>query len=73
MCTMDGPSETRPPSAEQPGFSRSIDWYAQGQGRVVEVNGIRLTVRLVDRKGRKARIAITAPPNSVFADLDSDS
>ncbi len=58
---------------KQAEFSRSIDWYAVGHGRVVEVNGVWMTVRLVDRKGRKARIAVTAPPNAVFTDLDAGS
>ena len=40
--------------------SRSIDWYAQGVERVVTLAGVRLTVRLVERKGRRARIAIMA-------------
>lgn len=37
----------------------SVDWYSPGQTRIVDVAGVRLTIRLVDRKGRRARIAIT--------------
>jgi hypothetical protein len=46
--------------------SQSIDWYAEGQARTVEVGGIRIAIRLVGRKGRRARIAITAPAGSIF-------
>lgn len=45
----------------------SIDWYAPGEGRDFEIAGIRITVPLADRKGRRARIAIgeVAPPQYV--------
>ena len=39
--------------------SKSIDWYSEGQGRDVVVAGVRMTVRLVGRKGQRARITIT--------------
>ena len=34
-----------------------IDWYSEGQSRVVEVDG----VHIVGRKSRRGRIAIEAP------------
>jgi len=37
---------------------RSIDWYAPGQSRVFEVDGVRVVVRFVGRKGRRGRIAV---------------
>ena len=46
--------------------SQSIDWYAPGQSRTVEINGVHVTVRFVGRKGRRARIAIVAPAGAVF-------
>lgn len=46
--------------------SSSIDWYAEGETRVVEVDGVRVTIRFVGRKGRRARIAITAAAGAVF-------
>lgn len=46
--------------------STSIDWYAEGETRVLEVDGIRVTIRLVGRKGRRARIAIIGPAGAVF-------
>jgi hypothetical protein len=50
--------------------SQSIDWYASGQSRTVEINGVQVTVRFVGRKGRRARIAIVAPAGSIFCALD---
>jgi hypothetical protein len=49
-----------------------IDWYAEGQSRVVEVAGVQITVRFVGRKGRRGRIAIEAPAGAVFAALNDD-
>ena len=56
------------PSATQHRTSTCIDWYAEGQVRVVEVDGIQVTVRFVGRKGRRARIVIEAPAGAVFRD-----
>ena len=46
--------------------ARCIDWYHEGETRVVEVDGVRVTVRYVARKGRRARIAIEAPAGATF-------
>lgn len=46
--------------------SRSIDWYAEGEARTVEIGGLEVIVRFVGRKGRRARIAISAPAGVVF-------
>ena len=53
-----------------PPTSVCIDWYSEGQTRVVEVNGVRVTVRFVGRNGRRARIAIEAPAGAVFRGED---
>ena len=45
---------------------RSVEWYAEGQSRVVEIDGVRVTIRFISRRGRRARIAIQAPSGSVF-------
>ncbi len=50
--------------------SQSIDWYHEGEERVVEADGVQVVVRLVARKGRRARIAITAPPGAAFRARD---
>lgn len=50
-----------------------IDWYHQGQSKTVEINGKRLTVRFVERKGRRGRISITAPPGATFEGKDGPS
>ena len=46
--------------------SVSIDWYHEGEARTVEVDGVRVVVRFVGRRGRRGRIRITAPPGAVF-------
>ncbi|MFZ1936438.1 MAG: hypothetical protein WCB27_06760 [Thermoguttaceae bacterium] len=50
--------------------SQCIDWYAEGQSRVVAIGAVQVIVRCVGRKGRKARIAIVAPAGAVFQPLD---
>ena len=49
---------------------QSIDWYAEGQSRTVEIAGVRITVRFIGRKGRRGRIAIEAPAGAVFTAVD---
>lgn len=39
---------------------QTIEWFAPGQERVVEVNGVPVTIRFVGRKGRRARIAVVS-------------
>jgi hypothetical protein len=46
--------------------SRSIDWYGEGEARMVETNGVTMMVRFLGRKGRRGRILIVAPPGSTF-------
>src|SRR5262245_30069496 len=46
---------------------RSIEWYSDGQARIVEVSDVRIEIRFVGRRGRRCRIAITAPQGAVFA------
>lgn len=50
--------------------SQSIDWYAEGEERIVEAGGIRIVVRFVGRKGRRGRIAIMAPPGAAFRTVE---
>ena len=47
--------------------SQSIEWYHEGEVRTVVVDGVVVTVKLVGRKGRRARIVISAPPGAVFS------
>ena len=54
------------------GQSVCIDWYAEGQSRTVEAGGTKVTVRLIGRKGRRARIAITAPPGAIFSEQNGN-
>jgi hypothetical protein len=46
--------------------SQSIDWYSEGETRIVEVDGVRVVIRFVGRHGRHVRIAIAAPAGAVF-------
>lgn len=46
--------------------SRCTDWYSEGQTRVVEVDGVRVEVHVIGRKGRRTRIEIVAPAGAVF-------
>jgi hypothetical protein len=62
-ATAGGKVSPQPP--EHP-TSTSIDWYADGQSRTVECNGVRMTVRFLGRKGRRCRIVIEAPAGAVF-------
>jgi hypothetical protein len=63
------PASVAASNCPQAKVSQSIEWYSEGQTRVVDVNGIRVSIRLVGRKGRRARIAISAPPGAVFCTL----
>ena len=56
---VDSTVPTAPPSI-------SIDWYAEGDGRIVQIGDVQIEVRLVGRSGRRARIAIKAPAGAVF-------
>ena len=62
----------RPSNPAQAPTSQCIDWYAQGESREVECNGVRVTIRFVGRKGRRGRISIEAPPGAVFRSPDGD-
>lgn len=66
-------STLSPPSVDFPAKSTSIEWYHEGDTRVVEVDGVQVTIRLVGRRGRRARIAIEAPAGSVFRSLETNA
>jgi hypothetical protein len=50
--------------------SKSVDWYHEGEERIVDSGGVQIIVRFVGRKGRRGRIAITAPPGAAFRTCD---
>jgi hypothetical protein len=60
----------RPSPADAGPVCQSIDWYHPGQSRTLDVGGMQITVRFVGRKGRRGRIAITAPAGAAFHALD---
>jgi hypothetical protein len=47
-----------------------VEWYHEGDERTVEADGMQVVVRFVGRKGRRGRIAITAPPGATFQTKD---
>jgi hypothetical protein len=38
---------------------RCIDWFAEGESKVVVVGGVRIVVRFIGRKGRRGRCSRT--------------
>jgi hypothetical protein len=58
-------------SASPTPITQCIDWYHPGRSRTVDVGDVQVTVRFVGRKGRRARIAITAPAGATFRGVDA--
>jgi hypothetical protein len=58
-------SRRSPPSDVASAKTTSIEWYHEGTKRVVDVDGVQVTIRFVGRRGRRARIAIEAPVGAV--------
>ena len=50
--------------------SRSSEWVHEGQERIMEVDGVTVRIRFIGRKGRRARIAIVAPPGAAFRTVE---
>ena len=44
-----------------------IEWYHKGEERTVEVAGMRVSVKLVARKGRRVRVAVLVEPEATLA------
>jgi hypothetical protein len=58
---------------KQPSSGRrcqSIDWYAEGESRIVAVDGVRILVQFVRRRRRGGRIAIIAPAGATFRSVE---
>jgi hypothetical protein len=68
-ANMDSTDDNRSAAESRP--ASLIDWYSEGETRVVEIGGVRITVRFVGRKGRRGRIKIQAPGGAVFWGVDS--
>jgi hypothetical protein len=50
---------------------KSIEWYSEGETRIVDVDGVQISIRFVGRRGRRGRIAITAPPGAMFCAVEA--
>ncbi|MEX1230837.1 MAG: hypothetical protein WEB58_11400 [Planctomycetaceae bacterium] len=51
-------SDSKHHTLAKSGVPQSIEWYSPGQARVFEVDGVRIAVRFVGRRGRRGRIAV---------------
>lgn len=60
------PTPTKSPTKIDPGNCRSIDWYSEGESRINSIGINRIEVRFVGRRGRRSRIAITAPSGAII-------
>jgi hypothetical protein len=69
---MAHPTDSRVHVERSDSISTSIDWFAEGEARTVSAQGVKIVVRFVGRKGRKARIAILAPCGARFEDIQAD-
>lgn len=68
------PTANRSPDFRQPlepgrppNSCRCVDWYSEGDARVVECSGVQIVIRYVGRKGRRGRIVIDAPVGASFS------
>lgn len=50
----------------RPSTSQCIDWYSEGETRIVRIGKIEVRVRFVGRRGRRGRIVVEAPAGAVF-------
>lgn len=57
---------SEPKGGKTPNQSESVEWYAEGQERVVEVGEVQVKIRFVTRKGRRGRISVVAPAGARF-------
>jgi hypothetical protein len=66
MNAPERPQERPQERPEPKTTSTLIDWFSEGESKVVEIAGVRIVVRFVGRRGRKGRIAIEAPAGARF-------
>jgi hypothetical protein len=52
---------------------QSIDWYHEGDARMVLIGQVCIIVHFVGRKGRRARIRISAPAGADFCEIGEAS
>lgn len=59
-------NEPKPGGEVKSPTSQSIDWYSEGETRVVRVDGVEVRIRFIGRRGRRGRILVEAPAGAVF-------
>jgi hypothetical protein len=47
--------------------SRLIDWFAEGEEKLVVCRGVTVRVRFISRQGRRGRILLEGPPGTEFS------
>ena len=52
---------------------RQINWFRPGESHTVSIGGMQVIIRFVGRRGRRGRIAITAPCGACFSRSDITS
>lgn len=52
--------------------SATIDWYAEGDAREIDIGGVTILVQYLGRKARRARIKLVAPSAAVFNQVDGN-
>jgi hypothetical protein len=50
----------------EPQSSRLIDWFAEGEEKLVVCGSVTVRVRFISRQGRRGRILIEGPPGTEF-------
>lgn len=53
--------------------SEVMDWLAPGQSCSLQIGGANVVIRLIERKGRRARISITATPRTEIAQTSTNA
>ncbi len=58
--------EPKPEAPAKQPTCQIIDWYSEGETRVLSVDGVEVRIRFVGRKGRRGRILVEAPAGALF-------
>lgn len=56
----------------RPDRSELIDWFSEGEQRIIEIGDVQVTIRFVGRRGRRGRISIAGPAGCQFRNPDGE-